>query len=94
MSHKAIARYTIFGDASKKSSDDLVLKSSGDLTLKSSCDLMELSPKNEIHPEIHLLNKEKKVTILDYMNDKIEDPDIAIETLKKELEKSLARYAT
>ena len=47
--------------------------------------LMEISQKNS---EI------KKVTILEHMSDKIEDPDIAIETLKKELEKNLAKYNT
>lgn len=80
MSYKVIAKYIIFGDNSKKSSEDLVKK------CKFSEDVIDISPKNNV-------NQEKKVTILEYMNNKVEDPDMAVENLKKELEKSLSKYA-
>jgi hypothetical protein len=37
-------------------------------------------------------NQEKRVTISEYMNHKIDDPDIAIENLKKDLEKNIIKY--
>ena len=73
MSYRVIAKYKIFGDASKKESINLEKK------CKFSEDIMDISPK-------------KTVTISEYMNDKIEDSEIAIEKLKKDLEKSLAIY--
>lgn len=79
MSYRIIAKYKIFGDASKKESINLEKK------CKFSEDIMDISPKNNT-------NQEKTVTISEYMNDKIEDSEIAIEKLKKDLEKSLAIY--
>ena len=61
-----------------------------------------VSFKNDVTPikisEYHTndinynINLDKKVTITEYMNNKIDDPDIAIENLRKELEKNLANY--
>lgn len=53
------------------------------------------NPINDINHEDNPkfeINHGKKVTISEYMNNKIDDPDTAIENLKKELEKNLVKY--
>lgn len=49
-------------------------------------------PKNTCLQSENSFNGEKKVTISEYMNRKIEDPDTAIENLKKDLEKNINKY--
>lgn len=53
--------------------------------------ITNISPKNNSTPEINLIYEEK-ITLSEYMSHKIEDPDIAIENLKKELERYLTNY--
>jgi hypothetical protein len=84
MSYKGITKYHIFGDTKKK---EVV---SSEKKCKFSKDITYIPPKDDINQEIDLI--EKKVTIVEYMNDKIEDSDVAIEKLKKDLEKNLTEF--
>ena len=50
------------------------------------------NPKNSHLEPNNFPNQEKKVTISEYINYKIEDSDVAIENLKKDLEKNINKY--
>lgn len=83
MSYKSITKYNIFGNTSKKEILEKKCTFSDEIT--------HISTKFDKHEQTDSNNDEKFI-ITEFMNNKIEDPEMAIETLKKSLEENLSTY--